>query len=73
MCGTLYLIYAIERPRPQETLRYHPIVHALWRIAGHDDVIPLATPQMTNRGETITNIPVSKGQNIVLSIAAYNR
>jgi cytochrome P450 len=57
----------------QETLRYHPILYALVRAAARDDLIPLATPQTTKTGETITVIPVSKGQHVILSLAAYNR
>jgi len=57
----------------KETLRYYPIVHALVRSAGRDDIIPLATPQTTKTGETLTGIPVSKGQRVMVSIAAYNR
>jgi cytochrome P450 len=60
-------------PHSQETLRYHPIIPVLHRAAGRDDIIPLATPQTTKMGEKITAIPVSKGQRVVLSIAAYNR
>lgn len=57
----------------QETLRFHPIVVYLDRVAGRDDVIPLSTSQSTVKGETLTSIPISKGQKILLSIAAYNR
>ena len=57
----------------QETLRYHPIAPFLEREAGRDDVIPLAMPQTTITGETITEVPVRKGQHIMMSIAAYNR
>ncbi|KAF8589221.1 cytochrome P450 [Ramaria rubella] len=57
----------------KETLRYHPIVNGLTRVAGRDDIIPLATPHRTTSGDIITNIPVCKGQSIFLSIAAYNR
>jgi hypothetical protein len=45
----------------------------LVRVAGRDDVIPLAIPQKTRAGEIITTIPVSKGQRIIISISAYNR
>ena len=43
------------------------------RMAGRDSVIPLAMPQKTKTGEIITSIPVSKGQHIFCSFAAYNR
>ena len=45
----------------------------LFRVADHDTVLPLSTPLNTITGEVITNIPVSKGQNVILSVAAYNR
>ncbi|KAF8518583.1 cytochrome P450, partial [Gautieria morchelliformis] len=57
----------------KETLRYHPIVPGLVRLAGRDDVIPLAIPQKTRAGEFIISIPVNRGQRIVISIAGYNR
>ncbi|EIM87080.1 cytochrome P450 [Stereum hirsutum FP-91666 SS1] len=56
-----------------EGLRLHPIAGALVRTAGGDDVIPLAYPITTKSGEQISAIPISKGQNIQLSIHAYNR
>jgi hypothetical protein len=57
----------------QETLRYYPILTTLHRKARVDQIIPLSTPQTTKTGETITAVPVSKGQQIIMSIAAYNR
>ncbi|KAF8576236.1 cytochrome P450 [Ramaria rubella] len=63
-----YLLAVIK-----ETLRYHPIILLLNREAGRDDVIPLSIPQQTRSGEIITSIPVSKGQRIMISVAAYNR
>ena len=45
----------------------------IFRVADHDTVLPLSTPLNAITGEVITNIPVSKGQNVILSIAAYNR
>ncbi|KAF8587081.1 cytochrome P450 [Ramaria rubella] len=57
----------------KETLRFHPIVSGLIRMAGRDDIIPLATPQTTQGGDTVTSIPVSKGQRVFISIAGYNR
>ena len=45
----------------------------LVRRANHDDIIPLEHPQNTMSGGTVTAIPVSKGQNVVLSLCVYNR
>ena len=57
----------------QETLRYHCIVYHLAREATRDDVIPLAYPITTEKGETISEIPVARGQVIMPNIAVYNR
>lgn len=57
----------------QESLRYHPIAIQLFRQAGHDDVVPLDTPQRTVSGDVITAIPVRKGQVVQLGLASYNR
>ena len=57
----------------QETLRFHPIVIALQRVAEKDDVLPLAYPVTSTSGETITEIPVRAGQLIHMSLAGYQR
>ncbi|KAJ3559576.1 hypothetical protein NM688_g255 [Phlebia brevispora] len=57
----------------KETLRYHPAVYHLTRIAVQDDVIPLAYPIHSQTGETITEIPISAGQAVLISICGYNR
>ncbi|KAE9411101.1 cytochrome P450 [Gymnopus androsaceus JB14] len=57
----------------KEGLRLHPIVPNLFRQAASDDSIPLEFPIITESGEEISQIPVSKGQRIVLSIGVYNR
>lgn len=57
----------------QETLRYHPIAYNLLRMAGRDDVIPLEIPITLKNGEVITEIPVKKGQGVIISVCAYNR
>ncbi|KAF8512621.1 cytochrome P450 [Hysterangium stoloniferum] len=57
----------------KETLRFHPIIPALHRVAGEDDVIPLSTPATGKTGETITSVRVGEGQRIIMSLVAYNR
>ncbi|KIJ40565.1 hypothetical protein M422DRAFT_173549, partial [Sphaerobolus stellatus SS14] len=57
----------------KETLRFHPISILLIREAARDDIIPLSIPQKTKTGEIITSVPISKGQQIELSLMAYNR
>ncbi len=59
--------------RSQETLRFHPIVPGLLRIAAYDDVIPLTDPITTSTGAKLTEIPVEKGQLVEIAIAYYNR
>ncbi|KAK0204383.1 cytochrome P450 [Desarmillaria ectypa] len=56
-----------------ETLRFHPIVPALLRVAACDDVIPLTEPIVTSTGTKLTEIPVEKGQLVEIAIAYYNR
>ncbi|KAM5543132.1 hypothetical protein V8D89_003006 [Ganoderma adspersum] len=57
----------------KETLRLHPIVHGLPRVALKDDVIPLASPIVLTTGERITEVPVKAGQAFHASFAGYQR
>jgi len=57
----------------KEGLRLHPIVYMLVRVANRDDVIPLSKPIVSSTGETISAIPISKGQNVSVSVWGYNR
>ncbi|VDC03587.1 unnamed protein product [Peniophora sp. CBMAI 1063] len=57
----------------KEAMRLHPIVPSLARRAGQDDVIPLAHPIVTESGQSISSIPVQKGQEVHINIASYNR
>ncbi|KAI0293886.1 cytochrome P450 [Multifurca ochricompacta] len=57
----------------KESMRLHPIIWMLRRVAGRDDVIPLAFPITTKSGEQISSIPVKKGTPIDIFIDAYNR
>lgn len=54
-------------------MRLHPIISQLVRTAARDDVIPLANPIKTESGKFITEVPISKGQNITASVCGYNR
>ncbi|KAK7043140.1 hypothetical protein VNI00_008494 [Paramarasmius palmivorus] len=56
----------------KETLRLHPIVLRLTREAEEDDIIPLAYPVVSTSGELLSEIPVTKGQRIMISIFGYN-
>ncbi|KZV71952.1 cytochrome P450 [Peniophora sp. CONT] len=57
----------------KESMRLHPIVSTLFRVAGQDEVLPLQHPVVGNDGQQISSIPVRKGQVINISVAAYNR
>ena len=54
-------------------MRIHTIAWEMHRTAGKDDVIPLAFPIKTKDGKVTDAIPVSKGQNIAISMCGYNR
>lgn len=57
----------------QETLRFHPIVPNLVRMAAKDDIIPLSEPITSVTGEVVDAIPIRAGQWVQLSLCAYNR
>ena len=57
----------------QETLRVYPVGFMGTRRALEDEVIPLSQSLNLPDGRTITEIPVSKGQNIWINIFGYNR
>ncbi|KAH7911357.1 cytochrome P450 [Hygrophoropsis aurantiaca] len=57
----------------KETLRLYPIAHNFNRYADRDDVIPLAEPIILKSGETASEIKVTRGQAITVSVVGYNR
>ncbi|KAI0633724.1 PAH-inducible cytochrome P450 monooxygenase PC-PAH 4 [Trametes polyzona] len=57
----------------KETLRFRGVVMSLPRVATKDDVLPLAYPIVSTTGQTITEVPIRKGQVILSSFVAYNR
>ncbi|KAK0472463.1 cytochrome P450 [Armillaria novae-zelandiae] len=56
-----------------ETLRLHPLMFTFSRHAAENDVIPLSEPITTRVGETWNEIPVEKGQMVMISAYTYNR
>jgi cytochrome P450 len=57
----------------KETLRVHPVVFMGARQAVEDELIPLSQPLKLTNGRLITEIPVSKGQNVWINVPGYNR
>ncbi|KAL1742019.1 cytochrome P450, partial [Schizophyllum fasciatum] len=57
----------------KETLRVDGVAVQVSKEAACDDIIPLNKPVVGVDGQLIHEIPVQKGQKILLSIAAYNR
>ncbi|KAH9958826.1 cytochrome P450 [Russula dissimulans] len=57
----------------KESMRLHPIIWMLGRVASRDDVIPLAFPIITKSGEQVSSIPVKKGTIIDVAIHVYQR
>ncbi len=57
----------------QETLRFHPIVFHIWRVAAQDDVLPLSDPVVATDGTVLNEIPIHAGQSVTISICGYNR
>ncbi|KAK0219359.1 cytochrome P450 [Armillaria nabsnona] len=56
-----------------ESLRLHTIVHTFSRYAAEDDTIRLSEPVRTRTGETWNEIPVEKGQMVMISAYTYNQ
>ena len=56
----------------QETLRLHPIVYNLWRVAGRDDVIPLSAPLTLPNGDVTDRVAVAEGQEVLVPIDFMN-
>ncbi|KAH9074981.1 cytochrome P450 [Lactarius deliciosus] len=57
----------------KESMRLHPIIWMLSRVAGQDDAIPLAFPVTTKSGQLVSSIPVKKGTLIDIALHAYQR
>ena len=57
----------------QETLRFHPPVYHMHRMAAADNVIPLELPIKNAQGEYVNEIPVKAGQSVLLSVCGYQR
>ncbi|EPQ55474.1 cytochrome P450 [Gloeophyllum trabeum ATCC 11539] len=56
----------------KESMRIHPAVGRIIRIAGGDKVIPLSRPLRLNSGNVVNELAVPHGTKLALSISAYN-
>lgn len=57
----------------KEGMRIHPAVGRISRVAGRDEIVPLAKPLHMISGRVVNEVAIPKGTKIMLSIAAYNR
>ncbi|KAJ7182589.1 cytochrome P450 [Mycena crocata] len=57
----------------KEILRLYSTVPQTERVAAKDSVLPLSEPIITSSGKMVTEIPVKKGQHMVIAIASYHR
>ncbi|KAJ7145317.1 cytochrome P450 [Mycena crocata] len=57
----------------KEILRLYSTVPQTERVAAKDSVLPLSEPITTASGKIITEIPVKKGQHLVIAISSYHR
>ncbi|KIK54223.1 hypothetical protein GYMLUDRAFT_177634 [Collybiopsis luxurians FD-317 M1] len=57
----------------KETLRLHPILPTIIREATFNDIIPLSISVKSKSGKSLSHIPVSKGQRILMPLSVYNR
>ncbi|KAJ7635377.1 cytochrome P450 [Roridomyces roridus] len=57
----------------KETLRLHPVLAMVERIALDDTVLPLSESITTSDGTRISQIPIQKGQVVSLAITSYQR
>ncbi|KAM6495399.1 Cytochrome P450 [Amanita muscaria] len=56
-----------------ESLRLHPPIRALQRMADKDDVVPLGSPIKTSSGEMIDSIFIPKGTTVTTPFVYINR
>ncbi|KAJ4479769.1 cytochrome P450 [Lentinula edodes] len=57
----------------KETLRLYPILPILVREADEHDTIPLSILVKSKTGSLLPDVPIRKGQRILLHLGAYNR
>ncbi|KAJ7627561.1 cytochrome P450 [Mycena polygramma] len=57
----------------KEILRLYSTVPQTERVVAKDSVLPLSEPITTTSGKIITEIPVKKGQHMIIAISSYHR
>ena len=57
----------------RETLRVHPPVSWIWRVARAPATLPLRNPVTLTDGSKVDTIPVAENQGIIIGIAACQR
>ncbi|KAJ6486934.1 cytochrome P450 [Mycena sanguinolenta] len=57
----------------KEVLRLYSTVPQTERVVAKDSVLPLSRPITTSSGKVITEIPVTKGQHLIIAISSYHR
>ncbi|KAF8189851.1 cytochrome P450 [Mycena galopus ATCC 62051] len=57
----------------KEILRLYSTVPQTERVVAKDSVLPLSEPIRASSGKVITEIPVQKGQHLIIAISSYHR
>lgn len=57
----------------KESMRYHPAVWQIDRVAVKDVVLPLSKPIQSTTGEVITSLFLPRGTRLTAAIGVYNR
>ncbi|KAJ7151161.1 cytochrome P450 [Mycena filopes] len=57
----------------KEILRLYSTVPQTERVVAKDSVLPLSEPITTTSGKLINEIPVKKGQHLIIAISSYHR
>ena len=60
-------------PDIQETMRFETVVLHLFRMATHDEVIPLTEKVLYRSGGVIEQLPIARRTNIIISDVANRR